>query len=233
MLPVWEPFGKKTASGLHLLSGIHPLDHMTNKPLIRPLGCICLFLLACFPSLPRLSAQMAEELRVAYAQPLVDQGGSAFTLDSLRGKIVALNFIFTRCPVACPQQTASLKRVQDRVNLRWEGSSQFVSVSLDPKFDTPERMGEFASRFGADLENWTFGTGDLDAIRSLSTLLNAEAIAGSNGVEHRMAVFLLNEEGELLRHYSLIEGGEEKRLIEDMLAANEVRRVKSMQSASL
>lgn len=100
---------------------------------------------------------------------LVNQDGQTvrFFDDVLKDKVVVVNFIFTNCEGACPLMTHKLTLVRDRLEGHIGDPIQFVSLSLDPKRDTPAAMKAFAKSHDADHEGWVFLTGkpeNLDAI---------------------------------------------------------------------
>lgn len=108
-----------------------------------------------------------------YAVPdvtLRDQQGRAVSLRQLLSgdRSVAVNFIYTSCTTVCPVMTATMLQMQRKLN---DSASKpmFVSISIDPDFDTAARLGAYAERFGAD---WTFLTGErgdvLDVLRAFS-----------------------------------------------------------------
>src|SRR6185503_17054624 len=84
-----------------------------------------------------------------------DENGNAlrFYTDLVKGKTVAINFIFTTCTTICPPLTATFRRVQQDLT---EGATdvQLISISVDPTTDTPERLREFAAKFKAG-PRWT------------------------------------------------------------------------------
>lgn len=69
---------------------------------------------------------------------------------------VALNFIFTSCTTVCPVMTASFLQMQRTMRTERIAPPRFVSISIDPDFDTGPVLSAYAQRFGAD---WTFLTG--------------------------------------------------------------------------
>ncbi len=77
------------------------------------------------------------------------------------------NFIFTRCPGVCPLLTARMAKLQQELEKREENSVRFLSFSVDPKWDTPERLRQYAQRHGADPEKWFFLTGELKDLQRL------------------------------------------------------------------
>lgn len=77
-------------------------------------------------------------------------------------KPVMVNFVFTTCTTICPVMTGVFAQVQRQLGP--EGKDvRMVSVSIDPEYDTPERLREYANRFNAGQE-WRFLTGDLQNI---------------------------------------------------------------------
>jgi protein SCO1/2 len=93
---------------------------------------------------------------------LVDQRGNSVSERTLRGKPWIANFIFTRCPTACPLLTAKFKALQERLGPTV--AAQFVSISVDPEHDTPAVLAAYADKFGADGARWRFLTGPLAEI---------------------------------------------------------------------
>ena len=116
-----------------------------------------------------------------------DQNGKQlkFYTDLVKGKVVAINFIFTTCTNICPPLTATFRKVQveagPNVNL--------ISVSVDPTTDTPERLKAYADKFKAGA-GWTFVTGDKVDIDKLLAGLGA-AVADKN--DHTPMVLIGNE----------------------------------------
>ena len=101
---------------------------------------------------------------------LVTQDGKKvrFYDDVLKGKVVAINFIYTKCPDVCPLDTAALRRVQKLLGPRMGRDVHFYSISLDPKNDTPATLRKYMKTFDVG-PGWTFLTGrpqDLALIQS-------------------------------------------------------------------
>ena len=97
---------------------------------------------------------------------LTNQHGEPFSLDDTDGSIFVANFIFTRCPKECPVMTSNMRRVQNHFGEM--DNIKFLSFSIDPNYDTPEVLHEFADRFNIDHDNWHFLTGDKDKIHDLA-----------------------------------------------------------------
>ena len=122
--------------------------------------------------------------------PVLDQNGKQlnFYSDLIKGKTVAINFIFTTCTTICPPLTATFRRVQQDAAARGL-DLQLISVSVDPTTDTPERLRDFASKFKA-APGWTFVTGDKARIDSVLQALGA-AVANKN--DHTPMILIGND----------------------------------------
>jgi protein SCO1/2 len=101
--------------------------------------------------------------------PVVTQEGKTLSFydDVLKGKIVVLSFIYTTCRDICPVVTARLSQLEEKLGDVVGRDIFFVSVSIDPENDTPEKLKEYAEAFSAG-PSWLFLTGkpaDMEAIR--------------------------------------------------------------------
>jgi len=105
-----------------------------------------------------------------------DQNGKRlnFYTDLVKGKTVAINFIFTTCTTICPPLTAMFRKLQQDLGQRIGLEVRLISVSVDPATDTPERLHDFAAKFKAG-PGWTFVTGNKAEIDSLLQALGAAA----------------------------------------------------------
>lgn len=121
---------------------------------------------------------------------VLDQNGKQlnFYSDLIKGKTVAINFIFTTCTTICPPLTATFRRVQQEAATRGL-AVQLISISVDPTTDTPERLRDFAAKFKAE-PGWTFITGDKAEIDSVLKALGA---AVSNKNDHTPMVLIGND----------------------------------------
>jgi len=134
--------------------------------------------------------------------PVVDQDGRElkFYTDLVKGKTVAVNFIFTTCTTICPPLTAVFRRAQQTLGERAGKDAHLISISVDPATDTPARLKEFATKFKAG-PGWTFVTGGVPEINSLLRALGADA-ADKN--DHTPTILVGNEAaGHWTRTYGL------------------------------
>ncbi len=133
--------------------------------------------------------------------PIYDQNGKRlnFYSDLIKGKTVAINFIFTTCTTICPPLTATFRRVQQEL-ATIAPEAKLISISVDPSTDNPERLRDFAARFKAG-PGWTFVTGDNTEITSLLRALGA-AVANKN--DHTPMILIGNDvAGYWTRAYGL------------------------------
>lgn len=121
---------------------------------------------------------------------ILDQNGRQlnFYNDLIRGKTVAINFIFTTCTTVCPPLTATFRKVQQTAAERGL-DIRLVSVSVDPVVDTPERLRAFAEKFKVD-QGWTFVTGEKGEIDSLLQALGASV---GNKNDHTPMILIGND----------------------------------------
>lgn len=103
-----------------------------------------------------------------------DQDGRKlnFYSDLIKGKTVAINFIFTTCTTICPPLTATFRKVQQELGERVGRDVELISISVDPATDVPERLKAFSAKFKAG-PGWTFVTGDSQEINLLLKALGA------------------------------------------------------------
>lgn len=95
---------------------------------------------------------------------LVDQLGRPVTREVLKGKPWVASFIFTRCAFACPLMA---KKIYDLDRRLRDVDLRFVTITVDPEHDTPERLKQYSEIYAADPDRWLFLTGDKSAIDRL------------------------------------------------------------------
>ncbi len=137
---------------------------------------------------------------------LVDSAGKPFDLASLRGKVVLVSFVYTTCTGVCPGTTAAIARIQDvlKEEKLWGTSVEFVSITLDPKRDTPEVLRQYGQLFRADLAAWHFLTGPPERIQAVIADWGMWVKPGPTGaLDHPSRVFLLDPKGREREIYSL------------------------------
>lgn len=122
---------------------------------------------------------------------LVDQNGKPvrFYSDVLQGKTVVINTFFTRCTGICPVMNSTFAKIQDAFGDRLGKDLFMVSISVDPEYDTPERLREYAKNFKAS-PGWIFLTGKRENVEA-ALLKLGHAVEAK---ESHKAVFLIGNE---------------------------------------
>lgn len=133
-----------------------------------------------------------------YAAPdvtLRDQNGRKVNVAALldQDRPVLLNFIFTSCATICPVQSATFGQVQPDL-VKISPDYLMVSVSIDPEYDTPARLREFAKLHDAN-DNWVMLTGQFDDVFKVVYAFDA-VFKGENKMYHRPLTFLHAKPGE-------------------------------------
>jgi protein SCO1/2 len=128
------------------------------------MAMLLIFVLPLVRALLRQVPPMPKDLGAIPAFALTDQNGEAFGSKNLAGKVVIVDFIFTRCGSICPTLSAEMEKIQYR--LRNAGDAvHMVTITVDPDYDTPPRLEAYARTYHADERLWTFVTGPYDDVR--------------------------------------------------------------------
>ncbi|HEX2100177.1 MAG TPA: SCO family protein [Candidatus Synoicihabitans sp.] len=131
---------------------------------------------------------------------LYDQNGRVVRAARFRGKKVMVNFIYTRCPIAtmCPAAVAHFTSTQTAAREAGVTNFELVSITLDPEFDTPGVLREYADARGIDTSNYSFLTGPEGAIKDLLAQLGVQAFFEGSLLQHTMATLLIDENGRII-----------------------------------
>lgn len=147
-----------------------PLKHQV--PLLRrPLFWVALLTVALIALVFWRAAATRPSLKVELpvlstvpAFAFVDESGRPFTSEALTGKVWVANFIFTRCPTICPLFTKKMAEVQKEA-LPLAAAMKLVSFTVDPAFDKPAVLAEYARKHKAQPGLWHFLTGTHDELK--------------------------------------------------------------------
>src|SRR5262245_53596866 len=153
-----------------------------------------------------VSTDRGARLKEGDAMPafsLTNQNGEQISLDAFRGQPFVLTFVFTRCPVPnfCPRMSNNFEELQTAIKA---GSgtlarSRLLSVTLDPDFDTPKILSDYAAFHHSDLKIWSFATGDKKEIDSLTHAFSVYRQTEGGTISHGLATALVNRDGKVER----------------------------------
>lgn len=134
---------------------------------------------------------------------LYDQNGKVVDSTRWRGKQIMLNFIFTRCPVAtmCPAATAKMISAQRLAREAKVSNLELISITLDPDFDTPGILKEYADVRGIDTTNFSFLTGPEAAIKDLLTQFGVIAEFKGDILQHTLTTLLIDADGKIVHRF--------------------------------
>lgn len=88
-----------------------------------------------------------------------NQLGQKVMLDDLHGKVIVIDFFFSRCPSICPGLARNMKRLQDSF-VKNDSIVQFISISVDPEHDSVPQLRKFADRYNINHDTWWMVAGD-------------------------------------------------------------------------
>ena len=133
---------------------------------------------------------------------LTSQDRAQVALKNMRGKVVAVAFIYTFCVDTCPILTPMMSFIQDQLGADFGAKIAFVSITVDPERDSPEVLKEYAQAFGANLAGWSFLTGPWDAIRDVTRHYGVFASKSADGnVDHTFLTSIIDRRGILRVQY--------------------------------
>lgn len=131
--------------------------------------------------------------------------------DFVKSKIVVINYIFTNCPDICPLSTNNMRLIQERIKKENIKDVQFISLSFDPEFDTPDVLKKFADIRNLNLSNWVFLTGEKSVTDSIIKKVGVLAVLNDSTVfkngrkifyyVHTDRIQLIDADGRIRKNY--------------------------------
>jgi protein SCO1/2 len=120
----------------------------------------------------------------------------------LRGKVVAVTFIYASCADMCPLLTAKMAAIQRRLGADFGRDIAFVSITVDPERDTPEVLARYARAHGANPVGWAFLTGPPAEIADVELRYGVFARKTAGGsVDHTFLTSIVDQRGILRVQY--------------------------------
>ncbi|MFV0305231.1 MAG: SCO family protein [Moheibacter sp.] len=133
---------------------------------------------------------------------LKNEDGQIITTEDLEGKVYVVEFFFTNCPTICPIMNQNLKKVEENIN---NSNFTIVSITIDPKRDTPKALKEHKEKLKISNPNWHFLTGSRDYIYRLSKKFNiyiGEDENTAEGLDHSGKFALVDREGNIRSRFN-------------------------------
>jgi protein SCO1/2 len=130
---------------------------------------------------------------------LTDQAGAPVALSGLKGKVVAVTFIYSRCPLPdyCPRMVENFKAVRARFADRMDRDLVFLTISFDPRYDTPAVLTKYAASQRAGGPGWHFLTGDPAKIERVCNAFGIQYWAEEGLITHSLQTAVIDRDGRL------------------------------------
>lgn len=133
---------------------------------------------------------------------LVNQAGEAIRLHQFRGETIVLTFIYSRCPL--PDYCPLMSRHFARIHASLPPKTRLLSVTLDPAYDTPVVLRDYARRYlpaGEPLGRWVLATGSDEEIRAIAGYFGLSYWAEADQIIHGLRTAVISPEGTLVKLY--------------------------------
>ena len=130
---------------------------------------------------------------------LTDQAGSPVVLSALKGKVVAVTFIYSRCPLPdyCPRMVENFRALRARFAARMDRDLVFLTISFDPQYDTPAILARYAASQRAGGPGWHFLTGDAKKVERVCNAFGIQYWAEEGLITHSLQTAVIDREGRL------------------------------------
>ncbi|PKQ44383.1 SCO family protein [Confluentibacter flavum] len=138
-----------------------------------------------------------DEPKKVPAFSFTNQDGKIISNKDYEGKVYVVEFFFTTCPTICPRMNSNLVQIQNE----FKDFENFgvASFTINPEYDSPEVLKEYAKKYGITNPNWHLMTGDQNTIYKLSNegfnLYTAEEEDVLGGFEHSGNFALIDKNG--------------------------------------
>jgi protein SCO1 len=134
---------------------------------------------------------------------MTTQEGKPLRLSDLRGQVVVLTFIYTRCPLPdfCPATDRKFRELADKVSAvpARAGRVRLLSVSFDPEHDTPEVLSKHATTRGARPPLWMFAVASHAELAKVARPLGLTYGPVAGEVVHNLSTSVIGADGRLVR----------------------------------
>jgi len=137
---------------------------------------------------------------------LTDENGDRIRFSDFRGRALAFTFFFTRCPLPdyCPRMSKNFAETRQLLLNTPDAPTnwQFLSISFDPGFDTPEMLAGYAKYFrDNNSDRWRFAAASTNAIARLAPQLDLMVARDSTGISHNLRTVVLDPQSRITRQF--------------------------------
>ena len=167
---------------------------------IASIFLILVLFISCTEKLP-VEGSFADTL-------LTDHNGNEFKFTGLEGKVILVSYIFTTCPDMCHVIGNKINILKSKLkDMGYEDKVAYVSISVDPQNDTPQKLKMHAEHMNFDLKNWYLVTGSIGGVYKLISVAGIfpvrEEVDNEHGytIVHRDRISLVDKQGRIRKHY--------------------------------
>ena len=164
---------------------------------VRLAAVLLLLAVACTPAATAPATLVGTDLGTAPAPDftLTDGiSGRAIRLGDQQGRLIALTFLYTRCPDVCPLTAETLRQAQKQLSSADADQVLFVAVTIDPEHDTPAVVQAFAAAHGLE-RNFAYLVGSTAQLRSVWSAYGIRVVADPTNPGHSDAIYLIDRKG--------------------------------------
>lgn len=138
---------------------------------------------------------------------LTGENGGQVHLSDFRGQALAFTFFFTRCPLPdyCPRMNNDFKQARKILSDNANGPTnwQFLSISFDPSFDTPEMLTDYAAAFrGENTNRWLFASAPTNVLVDAALRLGLIVMQQGDSISHNMRTIVLDPQGRVYKQFN-------------------------------
>ncbi len=132
---------------------------------------------------------------------LVDENGDSLALDSYRGRVLVIDFIYTRCPLPdyCPLLSGRFAELHDL--FAGDEDVALLSVTLDPAYDTPAVLRDYRARYTRQPGGWHFATGTPAELQKVWGALGQFVLTDRQEIQHNLVAAIVGRDGRVQRYF--------------------------------
>lgn len=165
----------------------------------EPMAARQLEILDAATSSPSRNAPVLQVGQTVSDFTLIDQKRETVTLSALRGKVVAITFIYTRCPLSnfCFRASNNFGVLQRRFAERMGKDLVLLSVTFDPEHDQPETLADYARTWTKDAKGWHFLTGPSADVKNVCREFGVQSWQDEGLLTHSLHTVILDRQGRV------------------------------------
>ncbi|MCB9170383.1 MAG: SCO family protein [Flavobacteriales bacterium] len=165
-----------------------------------------------------------------------DENGHTVTDKTVAGRILVVDFFFTRCTTICPRMGAEMQQLQLKLDDPAYADVLFLSHTVDPEHDTAEVLNEYAQRLKADTTRWMFLTGTKHDLYLQGAdgyfLASREDVMAPDGFLHSEMFVLVDKQRHIRGYYDGTKTADVDRLAGDIKMLLKEEKIKAKERRS-